>query len=275
MPRFKLTIAYDGTAFHGWQKQEPPDSEPLRTVQGVVEQAVRDTVRQPVELLGASRTDAGVHALGQVAAFSAQTNISIEKLPRAISARLPNDVQIRAAEIVADDFDPIKDCVKKMYRFSIAHGGENERRENEKRENEGGPEEVSSFIHHPPPLFDRNFVYYIYHSLDSVAMHEAARRLVGTHDFASFAQISHGRESTVRTIFDCSVAATSDDRCHIDVTGDGFLYNMVRIIAGTLVEVGRGKWPAERVREILESRDRRAAGPTLPPNGLCLQWIEY
>ena len=271
MPRFKLTIAYDGTDFHGWQKQEPPDAEPLRTVQGVVEQAVRDTVRQRVEVVGASRTDAGVHALGQVAAFTADTNISITKLPRAISARLPNDVQIRAAEIVSDDFDPIRDCVQKMYRFSIAHGGERVEPANQS----SIVNHQSSIVRHPPPLFDRDFVYYTYHGLDPARMNEAARLLIGEHDFASFAQVSHGRESTVRTIFDCSVTATSDDRCHIDIIGDGFLYNMVRIIAGTLVEVGRGKWAPERVQEILESRDRRAAGPTLPPNGLCLHWIEY
>ncbi|MGI9012831.1 MAG: tRNA pseudouridine(38-40) synthase TruA [Phycisphaerales bacterium] len=252
MLRCKLTIAYDGTAFHGWQKQEPPGSEPLRTVQGVVEQAVREVVRAPVDLVGASRTDAGVHARGQVAAFtSAEISVPLERLPLAINSRLPDDVQITNATFVPESFNPISECTRKCYHFSIAHGRSLK------------------------PLFDRQFVYFTYHTLDVPAMHAAARLLIGTHDFSSFAQINHGRDSTVRTIFDCSVTAPAEDRCTISVIGDGFLYNMVRIIAGTLVEVGRGRLSADSMGSILVAHDRRAAGPTLPPQGLCLMWIEY
>ncbi|MCL4210469.1 MAG: tRNA pseudouridine(38-40) synthase TruA [Phycisphaeraceae bacterium] len=273
MPRYKLTIAYDGTDFHGWQRQEPPGAPPLRTVQGVIEQAVRETVGASVEVLGASRTDAGVHAIGQVAAFSAETRIPIERLARAISSRLPDDVQVLRAEVAPDDFDPISHARRKTYRYSIAHGGPWV----EPTAASHQPSADSPFapLASPPPLFDRRYLYYTYHRLDPVRMHLAARLIVGEHDFASFAQIDHGRATTIRTIFDCSVTATAPDRCHIDVTGSGFLYNMVRIIAGTLLEVGRGRIEPEHAATILAARDRRAAGPTLPPQGLCLRSIEY
>jgi tRNA pseudouridine38-40 synthase len=257
MPRYKLTVAYEGTDFHGWQKQEPPPevaAGPLRTVQGVLETAVREVVREPVAVVGASRTDAGVHALGQVAAFTSVQEIPLDRLPLAINSRLPPDVLVVKAEVVGESFDPISDALSKGYRYSIAHGG---------------PERS------PRPLFDRRFVYYTYHPLDAQPMDAAAKHLVGEHDFASFAQINHGRETTVRTIHSCSVESTAPDRCHIDVSGGGFLYNMVRIIAGTLVEVGRGRIEPDQVPAILAARDRRAAGPTLPPEGLCLMWVRY
>lgn len=252
--RFKLTIAYDGTNFCGWQKQEPPDGEPLRSVQGVVEDAVIEALRMPVVLNGASRTDSGVHAVGQVGVFSADTSVPIEKMAMAINSRLPDDVQIRSAEIVDEGFNPIIDCISKGYRYSIVHGVSRKR---------------------PAPLFDRHFVYQTWYELNVNKMNEGANHLLGEHDFASFAQINHGRETTVRTIIDCSVKQTEEGKCHIDVSGNGFLYNMVRIIAGTLAEVGRGKYEPEQVKEMLEACDRRAAGPTLPPEGLCLMWVKY
>lgn len=297
MPRYKLMVAYDGTDFHGWQKQqraapeleagdevggepvgEPPwidpaqmarddhveavESEhraglPLRTVQGVLERAVRSVVREPVNVLGASRTDAGVHARGQVAAFTTAVEIPLERLPRAINSRLPGDVQVLAAEVMTESFNPISDALVKGYRYRLAHG----------------------CAAHPRPLFDRRSVAHTAYALDVEAMNEAARRLLGEHDFASFTRIHHGRESTVRTIHDCRVTSSAaregSPRCRIDVVGNGFLYNMVRIIAGTLVEVGRGALSAERMGEIIAARDRRAAGPTMPPEGLCLMWIRY
>lgn len=283
MPRYKLTVAYDGTNFHGWQKQKstkymPPSdaaadgagrdvaasglqqarcddgSAPmLRTAQGVLEAAVRSVVREPVNVLGASRTDAGVHARGQVAAFTANTNIPPEKLPRAITSRLPEDMQVLKAEIVEDNFDPIGGAIAKGYCYRIAH----------------------SCARHRKPLFGRHYITHTAYQLDPVRMNEAARLLMGEHDFASFTRIAHGRESTVRTIFDCKVDEISPTRCAIHVAGNGFLYNMVRIIAGTLVEVGRGKLEPADILAILAARDRAAAGPTLPPQGLCLMWIEY
>ncbi|MCK4873487.1 MAG: tRNA pseudouridine(38-40) synthase TruA [Phycisphaerales bacterium] len=255
--RYKLTIAYDGAEFHGWQRQTQPNrSDPdgphieLRTVQQTVERAVIETVRQPVQLVGASRTDARVHAVGQVAAFTAQTRIPIERLHLAINARLPDDVEVRRAEIVADDFDPIKNAVSKGYRYTL-------------------------HIAPTRPLTDRHRVYHCFTPIDPARMQQAADLLIGTHDFESFASIHHGRTSTVRTIFSCDVSQLNEERVVIDVSGDGFLYNMVRIIAGTLVEVGRGHDEPEAVRAMLEAKDRRAAGPTFPPQGLCLMWIKY
>jgi len=264
MPRFKLTVAYDGTAFHGWQRQTTAEGITLRTVQGTLQEAVRDVLRLPgIEVVGASRTDAGVHAIGQVAAFTAETTIPVEKLPAALTSRLPDDVQVREASIVHDDFDPISDAVAKCYRFTIAHGTARRGAETGR-----GPFQL-------PPLFDRHFVHFTYHALDIERMDRAAQLLIGEHDFSAFAQVHHGRVSAVRTIFDCRVSAISTDRCAIDATGSGFLYNMVRIIAGTLVEVGLGRMQVEDVAAALASRDRRAAGPTLPPQGLCLQWVRY
>lgn len=274
MPRYKLTVAYDGTHFHGWQKQQSSveraqqsadarshgmdDVEPVervRTAQGVLEHAVQRVVGEPVNVLGASRTDAGVHARGQVAAFTSATHIPVEKLARAISSRLPPDIMVTRAEIVHDAFDPIGDAIAKGYRYRIAHSCRPE----------GGRQ----------PLFDRHFVMSTPYRLDPELMNEAARMLLGEHDFASFARISHGRESTVRTIYECKVTETAKYRCHVDVAGNGFLYNMVRIIAGTLIEVGRGKIPLEQIKPMLEARNRDAAGPTAPSEGLCLMWIKY
>lgn len=254
--RYKLTIAYDGSEFHGWQAQRLPDGEPLRTVQDVVTDAIQRTLGQPVVVQGASRTDTGVHALGQVAHFDAVTGIPIERLALAINSRLPRDVEIRRAEVAGDDFHAIRDAVSKQYRYRL-------------------------WTSTHRPLHMRKLVYHCWTPLDVAAMGDAAGRLVGEHDFAAFAAAGHGRKSTVRTIHDCHVEQpdTMDpllcDQVHIVVSGNGFLYNMVRIIAGTLVEVGRGRWGAEHVDRLLAEPNRRDAGPTLPPEGLCLEWIQH
>jgi tRNA pseudouridine38-40 synthase len=286
MPRYKLTVAYDGTHFHGWQKQQSSversekdsvarspgiviprrddsdDSEHIervRTAQGELEHAVQRVIGEPVNVLGASRTDAGVHARGQVAAFTSNTHIPVEKLPKAISSRLPPDILVTSAQIVHDAFDPISDAIAKGYRYRIAHSCRPGRQ----------------------PLFDRQFVTSTAYRLDPELMNEAARMLLGEHDFASFARISHGRESTVRTIYECKVSVVGrprrmwGGRCQLDIAGNGFLYNMVRIIAGTLVEVGRRRILPEHITQILAARNRDAAGPTLPSEGLCLMWIRY
>ena len=254
MPRYKLTIAYDGTAFHGWQKQQPPDSEPLRTVQAEVERAVVSVVRQPVHVQGASRTDSGVHARGQVAAFDCEQEFEPERLIEAITTRLPEDVQVIESEIVAASFDPIQDCQSKGYRYQLAWG----RRRATSR-----------------PLFDRHFTAWTHYDLDVEAMRVAAAHFIGEHDFASLTRLNHGRESTVRTIHDCTVAGLDDQRLHIDVSGNGFLYNMVRVLAGTLVEVGRGRVDPDSMPALLDARDRGHGAMTMPPEGLCLMWIRY
>ena len=251
MPRYKLTVAYEGTDFHGWQKQEPPDRAPLRTVQGVLEEAVCKVVGERVTVVGASRTDSGVHAFGQVAAFSTTREIPLERLPRAITARCPSDLQVVEARQVDESFDPISDAMRKRYQYTIQHG------------------------RGLPPLLDRRLIWHTHHDLDHRLMNEGAGLLVGTHDFEPFASASHGRESTVRTIEECTVDPLPGSRVRVAVVGDGFLYNMVRIIAGSLLEIGRGARTPLSIREALERGDRALTGPTLGPEGLLLEWIEY
>lgn len=247
--RYRLTVAYDGSRFHGWQKQHPPGQAPLRTVQGVVEEAVVSLVRQPVNLVGASRTDAGVHAVGQVAQFDAATPIPPERMTLAINSRLPDDVEILETRVAPRDFRAITDAQSKQYRYRIYN---TVRR----------------------PLWIRHCVWHCWSPLDVDRMNDAAARLVGTHDFAAFTAAGHERLSTVRTIFKCWVER-HDPEVHIVVQGDGFLYNMVRIIAGTLVEVGRGRFEPSQVERAIATGDRREAGPTLQPQGLILEWIRY
>ncbi|MHC4787152.1 MAG: tRNA pseudouridine(38-40) synthase TruA [Planctomycetota bacterium] len=256
MPRYRLTVAYDGTNFHGWQKQDPPGAEPLRTVQLVMERAVADVVREEVNVVGASRTDSGVHALGQVAAFTCAKDFEPKKLAAALNARLPEDAQVRDAAVTSDDFSPISDAIAKGYRYRIAWG-------------RGKPGDL------PRPLFNRTTTFWTPYELDAVRMNLAARTLIGEHDFASFTRKNPNRESTVRTVHDCQVTATGKRRLRMDVCGNGFLYNMVRIIAGTLVEIGRGKLDPQAIGDILAATDRDAAGPTLPPEGLFLRWVKY
>jgi len=252
--RYKLTIAYDGSGFHGWQEQKPVgNAPPVRTVQAVVRDAIQHVARQPVQVRGASRTDTGVHALGQVAHFdAADLTIPIERLPDAINSRLPNDVEVRSAECANDTFDATSDAVEKQYRYRIWNTPVR-------------------------PLQLRHVVYHCWHELNAEAMNAAAHRLVGEHDFAAFTNAGHGRLSTVRTLFDCHVTRPTGEapELHAVVRGDGFLYNMVRIIVGTLIEVGRGRHDPTWIDELLSSGDRHRAGPTAPPQGLCLEWIHY
>lgn len=272
-----LTIAYDGTDFCGWQKQHatattpeslnlPPevpfgdadaahgDARPeLRTVQAIVERAVRETVREPVELIGASRTDSGVHAAAQCAAFTTtatRRGPADDRLCLAINARLPDDVAVTSCRPVHPRFDPIGHCEAKGYRYLV----------------HTGPDK---------PLWNRRFVHHCHAAIDDDAVRAAAGLFVGTLDFAAFAAAGHGRRSTVRTVFGCDAARLDPHTLAIDISGDGFLYNMVRIVAGTLLQVGRGRMTPADVTEALASRDRRRAGPTLPPQGLRLEWTRY
>lgn len=249
--RYKLTVRYDGSGFHGWQKQVHAGKKPLRTIQGVLEDAVRHAVRQPVTVVGASRTDAGVHAEGQVAAFTTATacSIPLERLHLAINRWLADDLAVIHVERTALDFAPINDAISKAYRYTIHN----------------------AIVR---PVFDRHGVYHCWYDLDVRRMNAAAQVLVGEHDFASFANTHHGRESTVRTVRSCAVTR-EDQLVHIDIIGNGFLYHMVRIIVGTLVEIGRGRREVEDMARTLAAADRSAAGPTLAAAGLCLKWIRY
>lgn len=247
--RYKLTIGYDGTNFFGWQKQTNPQGIVLRTVQGELSMAMQRLFAQPINLVGASRTDTRVHAIGQVAHFDAVSRIPVERMANAINGRLPDDIDVRLAEEVPSTFDAIRGTRNKQYRYRM---------------------HCSPFR----PLGHRHLVYHCMYQMDIDRMNNAASRLIGTHDVEGLSAAGHGRSNTIRTIYDCHVEQHADE-IHIVVQGSGFLYNMVRIIAGTLREVGRGYFEPAVIDTILQTADRQYAGPTLPPQGLCLEWISY
>ncbi len=272
----KLTITYDGSAYHGWQIQPG-----LRTIQGVITEAIQNLLGSEVRLFGASRTDAGVSALGQVGLIQIDSPIPTENLAKAITDRLPADIAITEAVDVPEGFDLMGAVTSKLYRYTI-------------------------FTGQVRPVLQIRHCWHLPTKLDTTAMAEAAQLLVGKKDFKSFASAADKRENTVRTIFRCDVNSScvvrdaycekvkmdscfrrndntqyavrntqyETDWIYVDVEGDGFLYNMVRNIVGTLVEVGAGRWNSERMNEILEAKDRTAAGPLAPAQGLCLMWIK-
>lgn len=245
MRRLKLTVAYDGTDFAGWQVQ--PDK---RTVQGEIERAWHEVSREEVRLTASGRTDAGVHALGQVVGLQTASAMPPERVLQALNAKLPADVVVVAAEEAAASFHATHDALRKTYRYQIHNS-------------------------RVRPLVDRHFVWhYPIAELAVESMQRGADALVGRHDFASFETTGSERSTTVRTIFDLTVTRDGP-RVDLTVTGDGFLYNMVRAIAGTLVEVGRGARTPEWAAEVLAARDRSAAGPNAPPLGLVLVSVEY
>ena len=240
----KLTVQYDGSRYHGWQIQ-PGE----KTVQGELVEAVSSLVGTRTHVHGASRTDAGVSALGQVALFEVDSPIPTENFPDAINDRLPRDIVVTHAEVAPRKFDLMGGAKSKLYRYTICTGRFR-------------------------PVLQLNQCWHIPRKLDVTAMHQAAQRLVGTKDFKSFAAAKDKRDQTVRTIFRCEVTS-ENEWIYVDVEGDAFLYNMVRNIVGTLVDVGVGRWKPEKIDDILEARDRTAAGRLAPPQGLCLMWIKY
>lgn len=247
MKRILLTIAYDGTNYSGWQKQK--DSSVV-TVEGELTKALRQLFKDAeLECIGASRTDAGVHALGQRAVIDVETSIPPEKIPLAVRSFLPADIIVTKAEEVAVVFHPRFDCVKKTYEYRF----------------------WNSPVKNPK---ERLYSAYVQKPLDIEKMNEAAKAFIGTHDFAAFCAAGAQVSTTVRTIFACCVERQGEN-VRILVTGDGFLYNMVRIIAGTLQAVGLGKIDPWAVADIIESRDRRRAGQTAEPQGLTLMEIFY
>lgn len=243
--KVKLIVAYDGTDFHGWQYQPR-----CRTVEGVLESALGELEGVPVDVDGASRTDQGVHALGQTASFSTRSRIPTERLCDVLNARLPVDLRLRYAESVADDFHARHSAVGKCYRYLIDR------------------QEV------PSVLLSR-YALHVSRALDVGRMQEAAAAFIGEQDFASF-QCQSGQVPT-RTVRRVDAVRFHDRGAYlaIDVWGRSFLYRMVRSMVGTLLEVGRGRWAPDRVAQALASRDRSRAGPTLPPQGLTLGAIYY
>jgi tRNA pseudouridine38-40 synthase len=240
----KLTVAYDGTAYAGWQIQP---AEP--TVQAVVETAWHQITREQLRVLAAGRTDAGVHALGQVVSVASESPLACDDLQRALNAVLPADVAVVAVEEAPENFHATYDAKQKTYRYQIHNG-------------------------RTPDVFNRRYAWHYPQPLDSVAMHAAAQALVGKHDFASFESAGSERPDSIRTLFAVDVTR-GGDRITIEVSGDGFLYNMVRAIVGTLIEVGKGSRDADWVAEVLAARDRRGAGQTAPPHGLFLLRVDY
>ena len=239
----KLVIHYDGTNYHGWASQ--PETA---TVQGTIEEVIEKLTGQPVKVYGSSRTDAGVHALGQVANFRINSPVPTENFSNALNNLLPQDITIADVCEMPDDFDAISDTVEKRYDY---------------------------LINTTPirPVLARN-QWHRPGMLDIGKMHQAAQKLVGEKDFKSFASAADQRESSVRTITLCQVEQEGD-AIKISVAADGFLYNMVRNIVGTLVEVGRGRWEPDMIDTILEAKDRNAGGPIAPASGLCLMEIFY
>lgn len=244
--KLKLTIAYDGTDFHGWQRQAG-----VRTVQAEIEEVARRVIRHPLEIVGASRTDTGVHARGQAAHLRTTTAVPTENLRRAIGQRLPDDISLAHLADVPLGFHATRHALGKLYHYRIHNDA-----------------------HRPVEWHVTRYAWHVWYHLDVDRMQAAAAALVGTHDFAAFASAASTRQTTVRTIRRIEIRRHFNALL-IDVEGQGFLYNQVRIMVGTLVEVGRGHWPPQCVAEILASRDRRQAGPTAPPHGLCLEWVKY
>lgn len=244
MKRVKLVVAYDGTNYHGWQVQDNGI-----TIEEVLNQTISELVQEDIKVIGASRTDAGVHACGNVAVFDTESRIPGDKFSFALNQRLPEDIRIQESCEVDADFHPRYADTVKTYEYNIL----NRRFELPSK---------------------RLYAAFCYYPMNIERMNQAAAYLVGEHDFKSFCSAGAQVQTTVRTIYAVNVTK-DDDMVHIRITGNGFLYNMVRIIAGTLMQVGTGLMEPEQVKEILEARDRSKAGPTAVAKGLTLVEIRY
>jgi tRNA pseudouridine38-40 synthase len=244
MKRVRLVVAYDGTNYHGWQIQKNGI-----TIESELNRCLSELLGEEISVIGASRTDAGVHALGNVAVFDTESKIPAEKISYALNQRLPEDIRIQCSEEVEADWHPRYCESKKTYEYRIYRG------------------------EFPLPT-KRLYAYHTYRALDVESMQKAAKYLEGEHDFKSFCQVGAQVESTVRMLYLAEVEEQGSDLV-IRVCGNGFLYNMVRIIAGTLMEVGLGKRTPESIADVLEAKDRAAAGPTAVACGLLLVKYEF
>lgn len=240
----KITIEYDGTRYHGWQRQKD-----VITIQEVLENAISKITGEDIKIIGSGRTDARVHAKAQVASFKTNTHIPVEKLPYAINTQLPRDIVVKKAEKVPETFDAQSSAVAKIYTYSIYNAP------------------------FPSPL-RRSYVYFCPWPLDVNKMKEAAKYFEGEHDFASFRAAGSDVKTTERNIKSLKVRKNGN-LITIEMMANGFLYNMARIIAGTLLDVGSLKKKPEDIPYIIKSRNRRLAGKTLDPQGLCLEKVIY
>jgi len=244
MKRVKMVVAYDGTNYSGWQLQKN-----AVTIEQKLNEALFDLLGEEIQVTSASRTDAGVHSLGNVCVFDTNTRMPAEKICYALNTRLPEDIVVQSSCEVDADFHPRAGKSAKTYEYRI----------------------LNRDFRDPTRRLDTYFYHY---DLDVEAMQRAAAFLEGEHDFKSFASVHAQVETTVRTIYHCTVKR-DEDIIRIRVSGNGFLYNMVRIIAGTLIEVGAGKRKPEEILEMLEKADRQVSGPTAPACGLTMIGIEY
>ena len=244
MKRIMLTVAYDGTNYCGWQIQ--PSGE---TIEGVLNRELSRLLQEEIRVIGASRTDSGVHAKGAVAVFDTETRIPPEKISYAVNKSLPEDIRVVGSQEVSPEFHPRKTNCRKTYEYRIRHDA------------------------FPMPT-ERLYTHWVHTALDVDKMREATSYLIGRHDFASFCGTGAQVKSTVRTLTGIDIWRDGDI-VTIRVKGEGFLYNMVRIIAGTLIQVGNGQYPPERVKKILDACDRSVSGPTAPAHGLTLMGIEF
>ena len=240
----KLVLEYDGTAYHGWQVQPGLD-----TIQGCLEAALSQLAGTPIQIMGAGRTDAGVHALGQVASCGVDLRLDDLALQRALNALLPKDIVVCAVESVPAAFDARRSARSKTYRYTLLRRAY-------------------------PSALEGRYTLHVPHAVDMDAMAEAARCLVGTHDFSAFRAGTCAAATPIRTVRRAAWRAEGD-LWRFEIEGNAFLQHMVRIIVGTLLDVGRGKRRPNDLPEILASRDRRRAGKTAPPHGLCLVAVEY
>ena len=255
MKKIKLLLEYDGTAYQGWQIQKNG-----LTIQGIIEETIQRITEKQARVISASRTDAGVHALSQVIAFRTESCLSPETIKRALNALLPRDIRVLNAIRVDDSFHPRHDAKRKSYFYIISNQRES-------------------------PAFLYRYTWLVQYPLNHTHMRKAARILIGKHDFSSFRGTGSSTKNNVRIIFSLKIeefekiefmtSSIKGKFVKIRIEADGFLRHMVRNIAGTLVEIGRGRIPVSRMEEILKSRDRRLAGLTAPPNGLFLDRIVY
>lgn len=245
MKRVKLTVAYDGTNYCGWQMQ--PNGV---TIEEILNKTLSGLLKESVCVTGASRTDSGVHALGNVAVFDTENRMPADKICFALNQRLPEDIRVLSSCEVPMDWHPRKQNCVKTYEYKI----------------------LNRKVEIPT---SRLYAHFCYFPLDVEKMKQGAAYLLGEHDFVSFCSARHQAEETVRNLFSIDIECSSNDIITIRLTGNGFLYNMVRIIAGTLMKVGMGVYPPDHVKEILEARNRQAAGQTAPARGLTMVGIEY
>lgn len=244
MRKVAFEVSYDGTIYAGFQRQLND-----RTIQGELERALTELAKEPITIHGSGRTDAGVHALGQVIHFTTKLHIPVDKWPLAIKNYLPEDIIVRGAFDVADDFHARYDAVGKEYRYQIDRS-------------------------QIPNVFYRRYAYHYPHPLDIERIQAAIPQLTGTHDFSAFCASGTSVEDKVRTIY--NIRLTEDvDLLKLDFHGNGFLYNMVRILVGTLLRVGNGRITVEDIPKILDSKDRNQAGVTAPAHGLTLLKVDY